>query len=74
MLDRRRVEVGADPCEQRLALAPIVAEDADLDQFVRQQVDVDLMQHGRSKSVLSDADEWMQMVRLRAKRPPLRGC
>ncbi len=47
MLHGRRVDVVANPDEQRLAPASVVAEHADLDQLVGQQVGVDFVQHGR---------------------------
>jgi len=74
MLDRSGVELVADPGEQRLPRAAVVARHADLDQLVGQQVDVDLVQHGRSEPVLADDDEGVQVVRLGAKCPALGGC
>ena len=74
MLHRRRVEVTADLREQRLALAPVVVEHADLDQRVGDQIDIDFVQHGWREAVLADADERVQVVRLGAKRPALGGC
>ena len=74
MLDRRRVESRADRGEQRFALVAVVAEHADLDELVREQVDVDLVQHRGREPVLADADDRMQVMRLGAKRAALRGC
>jgi len=74
MLDWSGVELVADPGKQRLALTAIVARHADLDQFVRQQVDVDLVQHGGSEPVLADDDEGVEVVRLGATCPALGGC
>ncbi len=68
-----RVELGADPREQRFALAPVVVEHADLDQLVGDQADVDFVQHGRREAVLADADERMERVRFRAQGAPRRG-
>ena len=56
MLDRCRVELGADAIEHRLATDSIVAEHPDLDQLVRTQIDVDLMQHGRREARVADHD------------------
>ena len=74
MLDRRRVHRVADPGEQRFPLAALVIEHADLDQLVRGKGNVDLVQHGRRQSVLADADEGMQVMRLGTERAALRGC
>ena len=74
MLDGRGVELGADPFEQCVARAAVVAEHPDLDQLVGEQVDVDLVQHGGSEPVLADADERVQVMRLGAQLPALRGC
>jgi len=74
MLDRRRIEVAADSREQRLPLAPVVVEHADLDQFVGDQVDIDFVQNGGREAVLADADERMEGVRFRAEGAPLGGC
>jgi hypothetical protein len=43
----------------------------DLDQLVRDQVDVDLVQHRRREPVLADADDGMQVMRLCAERTAL---
>jgi hypothetical protein len=59
MLDRSGVKLYADPVEQRLALVAIVSQDADLDELVCAQVDIDLMQDRRSEAVLADDDERM---------------
>ena len=74
MLDRRCVEIGADSCKKSLALIAIVVEHADFHELVRSEVDIDLVQHGRRKPVRADAHHRMQVMRLRAKSPPLRGC
>jgi len=41
---------------------------------VREQVDVDLVQHRGRETVLTDRDNGMQRMRLRAKSAALRGC
>ncbi len=74
MLHGRRIEVAADSCEQRFALAPVVIEHADLDQLVGNQVDIDFVQDGSREAVLADADERMEGVRFRAEGAPLGGC
>ena len=74
MLHRRGVEVAADPGEQSLALGAIVVENTDLDQLVRQQIDVDFVQHGWREAVVADADERMEGMRLRTEGAALRGC
>jgi len=72
VLDRCRVELGADAIEHRLATDSIVAEHPDLDQLVRTQIDVDLMQHVWSDSVLADCNDRLQVMRFRAQRTALR--
>jgi hypothetical protein len=57
MLDWSGVQLCADPYEQRLALVAIVAQYTDFDELVRKQIDVDLVQYGRSEAVLTDDDE-----------------
>ena len=74
MLHGRRIEIAADPFEQRFALAAIVTEHPDLDELVREQVDIDLVQHGRGQSVLSNRNDRMERVRLSAKGAALTGC
>ena len=74
MLHWRRVERFADLREERCARVAVVAEHANLDELVREQVDVDLMQHCGRESVLADRDDRMQEMRLGAKGPALRGC
>ena len=70
MLDRGRIELGADLLEHRVAGVAIVVEHADLDQFVGGEVDVDLVKHRGRDAVLADADDRMQEVRLGAKGAP----
>lgn len=60
MLHRRRVECVADLGQQCVPRIPVVAEHADLDQLMREQVDVDFVQHRGSESVLADGDDGMQ--------------
>ena len=74
MLHRRRIEIAANPREQRLALVPVVAEHANLDELVGEKIDVDLVQHRGREAVLADRDDGMERVRLGAKGAALRGC
>ena len=71
VLDRCGAELRANALEHRIAIRAHVAEHADLDELVRDQVDVDLMQHRRREPVLADADDGMQVMRLCAKRTAL---
>ena len=73
MLDRRGAELVADAREHRVAILTGVARNADLDQFVRGEVDVDFVQDGGREPVLADADDGMKVMRLGAKRAPLAG-
>ena len=74
MLHRRRVEICADLREQPLALAAVIVEHANLDELVRVQVDVDLVQHGAGEAVRADGHDRVQGVSPGAKRAPRRGC
>lgn len=74
MLDRCGAELRADPREQRLALGARIAEHADLDELVRDETDVDLVEHAWREAVLPDAHDGLQVMRLRAERAPRRGC
>jgi hypothetical protein len=74
MLHRRCVETVADLGQQRLAFASIVAEHANLDQLMRQKIDVDFVQHRRRETVVPDGDDWMEGMRLRAISSALGGC
>lgn len=74
MLDRRGVQFGADAHDKRLTLVAVVAEDADLDELVRQEVDVDLMQHRGREPVLADDDERVEVVGLCAKGAAFSRC
>ena len=74
MLHRRRVEFRADPGKERFPFVARVAEHADLDEFVGEQVHVDLVQHRGRETVLPDGDDRMQWMRLGAKGAALRRC
>lgn len=71
MLHRRRIQRCADTLQHRVAFVAKIAEHAHLDQFVRKQIDVELVQHRRREPVLSDAYDRMQVVRLGAQRSTL---
>ena len=71
MLHRRRIQFQADALEQRIALVARVAPYADLDQFMREQRDVDFMEHRGRQSVVADTDDGVQRVRLGAQRAAL---
>ena len=53
--------------EHRLARIAIGVEHPHLDQFVREQVDVDFVQHARGKPLLPDAHDRVQPLRLGAQ-------
>ena len=74
MLNRRRAESGAHLREQTFALAAIVFEDTDLYELVRREIDVDLVQHRGREPVVADARHGVEVMRLRAKRPPFSRC
>ncbi len=58
-------------CEHGLALPAFVGEHAHLDELVREQVDVDLVQHGRCQALVANADDRVQVMRLGAQFAPL---
>ena len=74
MLHRGGVEIAADPHQQRFTHVSIVAEHPDLDELVGEEIDVDLVHHCGSEPVLSNRDDRMKRVRLRAKSAALGGC
>lgn len=67
MLHRCRFELGADAREQRFARVTIVVVNAHLDELVRVEVDVDLVQHRGRQSVLADAYHRMEPMRAGAQ-------
>ena len=74
MLHRRRVELSAYLGEETLTLVAIVVEYAHLDELVRREVDVDLMQHRSGEPIVADADHGLQTMRFRPERSPLCRC
>ncbi len=73
MLHRSGIKLGADRQEQGFARGAVVVEHAHLDQLVSDEIEVDLVQHRCGESVLPDAHDRMQVMRLRAHGAPLRG-
>jgi len=73
MLHGRRVELRADTLEQRLAFIAIVAVHPHLDELVRHQVDVELVQHGSGESLVADADHGIEVMGAGAQRSALAG-
>lgn len=73
MLYRHRSEHLADDCEHRVAVGAHVVPHADLDQFMRLEIDVDFAEHRRGDTVLPYADDGMKVMRLRAKLAALTG-
>jgi hypothetical protein len=72
MLNRRRVEFVGDPIQKGFARVSVIAEHADLDQAVRKQIHVDLMQDGRGESIIADHDDRVEVMGLGAERAPFR--
>ena len=74
MLNGGGAELRADACKQPFTLGARIVEHADLDELVRREVHVDLVEHARREPVLTDADDRVQVMRLRAEGAPRRGC
>jgi len=68
MLDGRGVNRFAHQVEQARARRAILAQDANLDELVRAQRDVDLVHHRRRETVLANCDDGIQMMRPGAQR------
>lgn len=73
MLHQRSVEFGADVVNQGSARCTVVAEHANLDQFMAFQADVDFVQHGWGQAGITDHHDGMQMVSARLEFTALRG-
>lgn len=71
-LDGLRRQCIADIADQAPAVAAIVSEDSDLNEFVALEGQIDLAQHGRRETGFADHDDRMQMMRTRPERAPLR--
>ena len=74
MLHRRCVEAVADPGQQRFAFDSVVAEHSNLDQLMRQQIDIYFVQHRRREPLVADRDHRMERMRFSAISAALRGC
>lgn len=74
VLHRRSLEFGTDAREQPFALVAVGVEDTHLDQFVREQIHVDLMQHRSGQTLATDADDGIQALRSGTQFATLRGC
>ena len=73
MLHRRGIHLRADAQQQRVAVRAHVAEDTDLDELVRRERDVDLVQHGGRQPMLADDHDRMQRVGPGAQRAAFGG-
>jgi hypothetical protein len=62
VLDRQGVEFLADAGEQLVPFGAIVDECPDLDEFVRRQGDINLVQDGGREAVLADGDDRVKVV------------
>lgn len=63
----------ADVTDQALTLAAVIAKNADLDEFVTLERQVDFFQHPGREAGLPDHDDRMQMMRTGPERAPLGG-
>jgi len=61
------IERLADRTEHRLPRLAVVAKDAHLDQVVREEGDVDFVQHRRGYAVMTDDDDRFEMMSFGAK-------
>ena len=73
VLDRRRVDARCRSRAETARARRVVAEHADLDELVAEQIHVDLVQHRGRQAVVADHDDRVQMVRLGAQRAALSG-
>lgn len=64
MLDNRGPERRAKGCSQFRACGTVITQDADFDQFMAFQADVDFTQHRWRQACIADHDDGVQMVRL----------
>lgn len=70
MLNRRRVEFVGDPVQKSCARVPVIAEHTDLDEAVREQIYIDLMQDSGGESIIADHDDRVEVMGLGAERAP----
>jgi len=73
VLDRSGIERVADALEHHVAGVAIFAEHPNLDEPMRGEVDVDLVQHRGRQAVVSDHDHGMQVMRLGPQGAALHG-
>ncbi|CAG1010147.1 hypothetical protein BURK1_03751 [Burkholderiales bacterium] len=74
MLHRRRIELAGDADEQFVALVAVVGMHAHLDELVRSERDVDLVQHRGREPRVADRNDRVQRVGASAQLAALRGC
>jgi hypothetical protein len=70
MLHRRTIEFCANPFEHRLSRIAVIVENAHLDELVREEREVDLVQHLRREPMVADADHDAEVVSAGPKRAP----
>jgi hypothetical protein len=74
VLHRRSLELGTDAREQPFALVAVGVEDTHLDQLMRKQIHVDLMEHRSGQTLATDTDNRVQALRSGTQFATLRGC
>jgi len=74
MLHGRGIQITADSREQRFSRPPIIAEHADLDELMGEEIQVNLVQNRWRKAVLSNRHHRMKRMRLCTKGAPRGGC
>lgn len=74
VLHWRSLEFGTDACEQPLALFPVRVEDTYLDQFMREQIHVELVQHRGGQALATNAHDRIEALRSGPQFATLRGC
>ena len=73
MLHWRRIEFVAQRFVYRNAVFPIIAKDADFDQVMAMNGDFCLFDHARGKSIVTNHDNWAEVVGFGFKRFALGG-
>jgi len=63
MLDGRAIERTANLLEQRIAVGAYIAPNANFDELVRLERNIDFMQHAAGQSVGADRDDRMKVMR-----------
>jgi hypothetical protein len=69
-LHRTGIELAADALERLLPRFAVIAQHADLDQFMAFESKVDFLQDGRSQARIPDHHDRVQRVRAGAQRAP----